>query len=49
MNGAVSFTAAPTIPLPTDNIWRGVANVQAAYAPGAAGTVLTIIGTSSTW
>ena len=49
LNGAVSFANAPTIPLATDNIWRGVGGVQTAYAPGTNGTVLQIVGTTPTW
>ncbi|MBL7987313.1 MAG: hypothetical protein JNJ94_04550, partial [Chlorobi bacterium] len=49
LNGAVNFANAPTIPLATDNIWRGVGGVQTAYAPGTNGTVLQIVGTTPTW
>ncbi|MCC7437189.1 MAG: S-layer family protein, partial [Armatimonadetes bacterium] len=49
INGNVTFANAPAIPLATDNIWRGVGGVQTAYAPGAAGTVLTVVGTTPTW
>ncbi|MCC7439156.1 MAG: hypothetical protein IT211_11740, partial [Armatimonadetes bacterium] len=49
LNGTVNFANAPTIPLATDNVWVGVGGVQTAYAPGAAGTVLQIVGTTPTW
>ena len=37
------------LPLTTDNIWVGVGNVATATAPGTAGQVLTIVGTTPTW
>lgn len=37
------------LPLATDNIWVGVANVATATPPGTAGQVLTIVGTTPTW
>jgi hypothetical protein len=48
--GNVVYGTAPTIPLPKDNIWVGNAsNVQLAVAPGTAGQVLQIVGTTPTW
>ncbi|MBK8909882.1 MAG: hypothetical protein IPM61_00985 [Chlorobi bacterium] len=49
LNGTVNFANAPTIPLATDNLWVGVGGVQTAYPPGAAGSVLSIVGTTPTW
>ncbi len=49
LNGTVIFNNTPSIPLATDNIFRGVAGIATAYAPGTAGQVLTIVGTTPTW
>jgi|GEM_PF-3992536 len=50
INGNVSFGGTVTLPLPQNNIYVGNASNQAQpYAPGANGSVLSVVGSTPTW
>ena len=49
INSNTVFNGSVQLPLTTDNIWVGVGNVATPYAPGTAGQVLTVVGTTPTW